>query len=82
MYGKVTIVNNNIVLYTWKLLKEQILKSLTQSPPHTHAIIDVLINILLGIISHYICISDYHMVHPKLKQCLNFISIKKRLKVK
>ena len=64
MYSKVTIVNNNIVLYTWKLLKEQILKSLTQYPPHTHEVTDVLINILLGIISHYIYISDYHMVHP------------------
>ena len=66
-YSRVTIVNNT-VLYTWKMLREQILEVLTK---HTYKKVtmwgDKLVNLIVATISQYICVWNHHIT------CLKFI---------
>lgn len=69
MYTMVTIVNN-IVLYTWKLLKELIVNVLiTKTKRQLCDMMEVLSNTVLVIILQYISGSNQHIAHLQLTQC-------------
>ena len=61
----VSIVNN--VLQTYKLLREWLLKVLSTKENSNCEMIDVVTNIIVVIISQYICTLNHHIVY--LKQC-------------
>ena len=69
MYGRVIIVNNT-VLYTWKLLREQILNVLTGKKKWwLYDMMEVLDNAMVIIILQCISVSNQHIVHIKLTSC-------------
>ena len=63
IYSMMTIVNN--VLYTWKLLREQILNVITTKKN----VMDMLTDLTVVIISQYTRISNNYNIHLKLARC-------------
>lgn len=77
MYSLMVIVNN-IVVYTWKLLRESNLNVLivTTKKWYLCDVKDVLTNLMLVITSQYTPVSSHHIVYLKLNTVLyvNYIS--------